>query len=255
MLDMGFIPDVRRIVSQLPPPGKRQTMLFSATLEPEILRLVDRWLQNPVSVEAEPEHVVTDLIDQKFYAVLGNQKLALLLWFLKHETYERVLIFGNWKHRNEELTQELLSYGISCEQLSGDIPQNKRIRILDDFKSGRCRVIVATDVAARGIHVDGITHVINYDVPEQADDYVHRIGRTGRAGHKGTAITFVCEFGAFNLPAIEQYTGMTVKTIQPEDECFVLPERVKPLKAVRSERPHHAPSAGGRRSSSPYRRR
>lgn len=235
MLDMGFIPDVRRIVGMLPPAGKRQTMLFSATLEPEILRLADRWLSDPVSVEAEPEHVVTDLIEQRFYAVLGSGKIALLLWLLKHEPYDRMIIFGNWKHKNAELTEELHSYGIECELLSGDIPQNKRIRILDDFKAGKCRIIVATDVAARGIHVDGISHVINYDLPEQAEDYVHRIGRTGRAGKTGTAISFVCEFGAFNLPEIEKYAGISVKTIQPEDECFILPERVRSLKSLKEE--------------------
>ena len=246
MLDMGFIPDVRRIVGMLPPAGKRQTMLFSATLEPEILRLADRWLVDPVSVEAEPEHVVTDLIDQRFYAVLGSQKIAMLLWLLKNEPYDRMIIFGNWKHRNAELTEELRSYGVSCEMLSGDIPQNKRIRILDAFKEGKCRVIVATDVAARGIHVDGISHVINFDLPEQAEDYVHRIGRTGRAGKKGSAISFVCEFGAFNLPEIEKYAEMEVKTIQPEEECFVLPERVKSLKNVREE---SSPRKGGHHSS------
>lgn len=237
MLDMGFIPDVRRIVGMLPPAGKRQTMLFSATLEPEILRLADRWLVDPVSVEAEPEHVVTDLIDQRFYAVLGSQKIAMLLWLLKNEPYDRMIIFGNWKHRNAELTEELRSYGVECEMLSGDIPQNRRIRILDAFKEGKCRIIVATDVAARGIHVDGISHVINFDLPEQAEDYVHRIGRTGRAGKKGTAISFVCEFGAFNLPEIEKYAEMEVKSIQPEDECFILPERVKSLKEVKEDRP------------------
>ena len=254
MLDMGFIPDVRRIVGMLPPAGKRQTMLFSATLEPEILRLADRWLVDPVSVEAEPEHVVTDLIDQRFYAVLGSQKIAMLLWLLKNEPYDRMIIFGNWKHRNAELTEELRSYGVECEMLSGDIPQNKRIRILDAFKEGKCRIIVATDVAARGIHVDGISHVINFDLPEQAEDYVHRIGRTGRAGKKGTAISFVCEFGAFNLPEIEKYAEMEVKTIQPEEECFVLPERVKSLKSVKEE--HSARKNGGHSSGRrPHRRR
>ena len=254
MLDMGFIPDVRRIVGMLPPAGKRQTMLFSATLEPEILRLADRWLVDPVSVEAEPEHVVTDLIDQRFYAVLGSQKIAMLLWLLKNEPYDRMIIFGNWKHRNAELTEELRSYGVECEMLSGDIPQNKRIRILDAFKEGKCRIIVATDVAARGIHVDGISHVINFDLPEQAEDYVHRIGRTGRAGKKGTAISFVCEFGAFNLPEIEKYAEMEVKTIQPEEECFVLPERVKSLKSVKEE--HSARKNSGHSSGRrPHRRR
>ena len=245
MLDMGFIPDVRRIVSKLPPAGKRQTMLFSATLDPEILTLVDRWLVDPVSLEAEPEHVVTDLIDQKFYAVSGDDKLALLIWLIKHEEVERMIVFGNWKHKNAELAANLISYGISCEQLSGDIEQAKRIRILDRFKRGECKIVVATDVAARGIHVDGISHVVNYDLPEQAEDYVHRIGRTGCAGKKGTAISFVCEFGAYSLPAIEEYAGIKAKTVQPEEECLILPERVHPLKTK---------SRSGSRKRAPKRR-
>lgn len=250
MLDMGFIPDVRRIVAKIPPAGKRQTMLFSATLEPEILRLVERWLVDPVSVEAEPEHVVTDLIDQHFYAVSGDKKLACLLWLIKNESIERMIIFGNWKHKNAELAEQLISYGVDCEQLSGDIVQNKRIRILDRFKSGECKVVVATDVAARGIHVDGISHVVNYDVPEQAEDYVHRIGRTGRAGKKGKAITFVCEFGAYYLPAIEEYAGIKAVTVQPEEAAQVLPERVKALK--HAARPPRR-SGGDRHSSGPRR--
>ena len=251
MLDMGFIPDVRRIVSKLPPAGQRQTMLFSATLDPEILRLVDSWLVNPVSVEAEPEHVVTDLIDQHFYAVSGDKKLALLLWLIKHEPIERMIIFGNWKHKNAELAEQLISYGVDCEQLSGDIAQNKRIRILDRFKSGECKIVVATDVAARGIHVDGISHVVNYDLPEQAEDYVHRIGRTGRAGKKGKAISFVCEFGAYYLPAIEEYAGIKAVTVQPEEETLLLPERVKPLR--HAARPHHSDHSGSHHSG--FRRR
>ncbi len=235
MLDMGFIPDVRRIVAKLPPPGKRQTMLFSATLEHEVLRLVERWLVDPVSVEAEPEHVVTDLIDQKFYAVTEAQKIPFLVWLIQHEPVERMLIFGNWKHKNEKVAAELASYGVPCEQLSGDIPQNRRIQILERFKSGDCKVLVATDVAARGLHVDGISHVVNFDVPDQAEDYVHRIGRTGRAGHKGTSITFVCEIGAYNMPAVEKYAGIKAVTVQPDEQCLIAPERKFPLKSVRSE--------------------
>lgn len=227
MLDMGFIPDVRRIVSKLPPTPKRQTMLFSATLEPEILRLVDRWLSDPVSVESEPEHVVTDLIEQKFYAVLDDQKLPMLLSVLKTENPGRVIIFGNRKDKNRSLVRKLYAYGIDAELLSGDIAQEKRLKILERFRSGATRILVATDVAARGIHVEGITHVINYDLPEQADDYVHRIGRTGRAGAKGVSISFVCEYGAYVMPDIEKYIDMKVTTVQPEDAMLVLPEKVR----------------------------
>ena len=149
MLDMGFIPDVRRIVSKLPPAGKRQTMLFSATLEPEVLALVDRWQVDPVSVEAEPEHVVTDLIDQHFYAVMNSQKLALLLWLIRNEPFERMIIFGNWKEKNNDLVIICMNTALTPDLLSGDIPQGEAPEILEKFKSGELKVVVSTYVAAR----------------------------------------------------------------------------------------------------------
>ncbi|MBO4491146.1 MAG: DEAD/DEAH box helicase [Lentisphaeria bacterium] len=256
MLDMGFIPDVRRIISQLPPTGKRQTMLFSATLEPAILRLADSWLKNPIFVESEPEHVITDLIDQKFYAVLSEQKLPFLLYLIRTLTFERMLIFGNMKHHNRDLVRQLYSYGVDAELLSGDVPQEKRLKVLERFRSGQIRILVATDVAARGIHVDGITHVVNYDLPEQPDDYVHRIGRTGRAGEHGVSISFVCEMGAFFLPAIEKYAGMEVHTVQPEPEMMILPERVRRAPESGDEdRPFSGSRSSGRRGGGPRRGR
>jgi len=241
MLDMGFIPDVKRIVAKLPQPGKRQTMLFSATLEPEVLRLVERWLVNPVSMETEPEHLVTELIDQRFYAVLDSQKLAMLLWLIKNDNVERMIIFGNWKEKNRILASKLSSYGVECELLSGDIPQTKRMKILERFKKGDCQILVATDVAARGIHVDGISHVVNYDLPDRPEDYVHRIGRTGRAGVKGTSISFVCEFGAYILPELEKLINMQVKTVQPDDSMLKLPPRIhaEPDRRRSEEMGHH----------------
>lgn len=250
MLDMGFIPDVRRIVSKLPPAGKRQTMLFSATLEPEVLNLVDRWLVNPTTFEAEKEHVVTELIDQQFYAVMRDQKLAFLLWLIRNEPFERMIIFGNWKERNSDLVERLYEYGIQAELLSGDIPQTKRISILERFKTGEVRVVVATDVAARGIHIAGISHVVNYDLPDHAEDYVHRIGRTGRAGAAGKSISFVCEYGAYAMPQIEEYAHIKIKTAQPEDEMLVLPEKVNP---ARKRAPRSGSSFGRGDKSRPRR--
>ena len=249
MLDMGFIPDVRRIVGRLPKAGVRQTMLFSATLEPEILRLVDKWLVDPVSFETEPEHVVTDLIDQHFYAVMREEKLAFLLWLIRNEPFERMIIFGNWKERNSELVDKLYEYGVDAGLLSGDIPQNKRLQILDRFKKGELKVVVATDVAARGIHIPGISHVVNYDLPDHPEDYVHRIGRTGRAGAKGKSISFVCEYGAYVMPQIEEYAQMKIKTVLPEEDQLVLPEKVNPArrKPVRRSGPPRSGGHGGRR--------
>ena len=254
MLDMGFIPDVRRIVSKLPAAGTRQTMLFSATLSPEVLRLADSFLRNPEFVESEPEHVITDLIEQKFYAVLSEQKLPFLLYLLRTIKPERMMIFGNMKHHNRDLVRQLYAYGVDAELLSGDVPQEKRLKVLERFRSGAVKLLVATDVAARGIHVEGVSHVLNYDLPEQPDDYVHRIGRTGRAGEHGVSISFVCEVGAFSLPAIEKYAGMEVHTVQPEPEMLILPEKVRKepreMDSVQTEgrrRSSGSRSRGGRR--------
>lgn len=220
MLDMGFIPDVTRIVGHLPGPGIRQTLFFSATFTPEVMRLADRWLKDPFKVEIESENVVTDLITQRFYSVLRDDKFKLLCWILRHEPFTRILVFGNRRDFNSELARKLQKAGIECELLSGDVPQEKRIKVLERFRSGKTPVLVATDVAARGIHVDGISHVINYDLPEQAEDYVHRIGRTGRAGVPGTAISFICEYGAYAIEGIEALIGNPIVSIQPESEML-----------------------------------
>jgi len=248
MLDMGFIPDVRRIVYHLPRPGIRQTMLFSATLEPAVLRLVDSWMKDPEFVESEPQHIVTDLIDQRFYAVLDEQKMAVLLHIIHEEKPERMIIFGNRKDKNISVAARLFEYGEDAELLSGDVAQEKRLKILDRFREGKTRILVATDVAARGIHVDGISHVVNYDLPEQADDYVHRIGRTGRAGEHGISISFADEFGSFVLPQLEQYTKCEIKTVQPPVEWLELPEKTRELPPEERKRMnHHGGGSGGGR--------
>ena len=249
MLDMGFIPDVRRIVYHLPRPGVRQTMLFSATLEPAVLRLVDSWMKDPEFVESEPQHIVTDLIDQRFYAVLDEQKMAVLLHVIHEEKPSRMIIFGNRKDKNMSVAARLFEYGEDAELLSGDVPQEKRLKILDRFREGKTRILVATDVAARGIHVDGISHVVNYDLPEQADDYVHRIGRTGRAGEHGISISFADEFGSFVLPQLEQYTKCEIKTVQPPQEWLELPEKTRELPPEERKRQGRRGGSGGGRPS------
>lgn len=258
MLDMGFIPDVKRIVAHLPHKEKRQTLLFSATLEDSILRLASGWLVSPVQLESEPEKMVSENITQTFYSVSRDEKLALTLYFIRNMAFDRMLIFGNRKDVNLRLQQDLARYGIEIPILSGDIPQEKRIRILERFRSGEEKIVIATDVAARGIHVDDVSLVINYDLPERAEDYVHRIGRTGRAGHTGTSISFLCEYGAYNLPAIEELLGVTFASTQPTEEMLVLPE---PVPGAARPRPaerrggsgHHR--GGNRRSSGRNHRR
>ncbi|HOC38220.1 MAG TPA: DEAD/DEAH box helicase [Thermodesulfobacteriota bacterium] len=223
MLDMGFIPDVRRIVQKAPPPGKRQTMFFSATLTSEIISLVDRWLINPVRIETETENVVTDLIEQTFYSVSCSDKLALILWILKNDSVKRMLVFCNRKDSAQKLASALQRHGIQSGVLSGDIPQEKRLRILDEFRNDKKSVIVATDVAARGIHVDSVSHVVLYDLPQDPEAYVHRVGRTGRAGETGKSIGFACEYGAHLIPELEQFLGCRIACINPTEEMLVLP--------------------------------
>jgi ATP-dependent RNA helicase RhlB len=246
MLDMGFIPDVKRIVSRLPKVGERQTMFFSATLTDNINNLIKTWLKDPVQLETESESMVTDLIDQRFYAVPAADKFALLLWILEHENVERMIIFVNRKDVNSFLTRKLASYDVKCESLSGDVPQQKRIRILEDFRNGNIKIIVATDVAARGIHVDGVSHVVNYELPDKPEDYVHRIGRTGRAGNTGDSISFVCEYGAYSLPDIEEFMGHAPVCIQPEENMIHLDP---PLRKMEPDRRRDS-RPGGRSSSS-----
>ncbi|MBO5306380.1 MAG: DEAD/DEAH box helicase [Lentisphaeria bacterium] len=225
MLDMGVIPDIKRIVAHLPHKQDRQTLLFSATLEDSILRLASGWLVDPIIMESEPEKMVSDDIEQTFYSVLREEKLALTLHILNNEEYERVIIFGNRKDVNLRLQHDLERFGFRVPVLSGDIPQDKRIKILEKFRKGTEKVIIATDVAARGIHVDNVSLVVNYDLPERPEDYVHRIGRTGRAGHKGKSISFLCEYGAYYLPDIEELLGVQFNSTLPPEEMLKLPER------------------------------
>ncbi len=262
MLDMGFIPDVKRIVSRMPAKGKRQTLLFSATLDESILRLASGWLADPVVLESEPEKMVSDNINQTFYSVLRDEKLALLLYILRTMEYERIIVFGNRKDVNARLQYDLARYGFNVPLLSGDISQERRIKILERFRSGQDKIVIATDVAARGIHVDNVSIVINYDLPEQPEDYIHRIGRTGRAGNTGTSISFLCEYGAYYLSPIEELLGTQFSSILPAEEMLKLPEEVEnprlPEKAPGSDRRKEGRSGrGGRsfRSSAPRRRR
>lgn len=228
MLDMGFIPDVRRIVSKLPPAGKRQTMFFSATLTSNIVRLVERWLVNPVTVESEPEQLVTGLIDQRFYAVAADEKFALLLWLLGHDDASRILVFCNRRDGCLRIARRLTRYGRHCGLLTGDVPQEKRLRILERFRTGDTGVLVATDVAARGIHVESVSHVINYDMPQDPEDYVHRVGRTGRAGEKGKSVAFVDEYGAYVIPGLEKLLGEKITCVPTTEDMVRLPSPPPP---------------------------
>jgi len=239
MLDMGFIPDVRRIVHAMPSRTQRQTLLFSATLTPEVMKLAAQWMPDPVVIEIEPEKVAVETVQQIVYIVTVREKLRLLCNILRQDAVGRVLIFTNRRERARRLAASLGERGFECAALSGAVDQKKRLRILDAFHQGTLKVIAATDVAARGLHVEDITHVINFDFPTQAVDYVHRIGRTGRIGTTGTAISFACEEESFVIPEIEELLGEPLRCTYPDPELLVRDPHPRPHR--RRSRPRHRP--------------
>ena len=220
MLDMGFIPQVRRLVRLTPPKEDRQTLLYSATFTPEIMRLSQSWTYEPVTVEIDAEKVATDTVEQKIYIASTEEKMILLQNILKSDEVDSVMVFANRRDICRTLYEKLKKQGFKVGILSGDVPQNRRMKALESFKSGGLKVMVATDVAGRGIHVDGVSHVINYTLPEEPEDYVHRIGRTGRAGKTGTSISFACEDDAFRLEPIEQLLEKKLNCIMPEESLL-----------------------------------
>ncbi len=244
MLDMGFIPDVRTIVYATPRREDRQTLLFSATMTDDILRLASRWTNEPMRLEVKSERVTVDLIEQFAYLVSHRQKFALLYNLIVSKNLERVLVFCNRRDQTDRLFDHLRHYGINTDMLSGDVEQGKRLKVLEAFRAGRVRVLVATDVAGRGLQVDGISHVINYDIPFDPENYVHRIGRTGRAGAAGTAITFACEDESFDLPAIEQYIGQPLKYVNPEPAMLTLPPPPAGAPPLSAPKPRQSGSYG-----------
>ncbi len=218
MLDMGFIPDVRRIVSSTAPKDKRQTLMFSATMTADVKRLASQWCKKPIYVKIEAENVTVDTVEQIVYLATAEEKYAIIYNMITGQNLKKVLIFTNRKDETRTLCQRLQRNNINCDMLSGDVAQKRRMTILEKFRDGKIKVLVATDVAGRGIHIDGISHVFNYVLPYEAEDYVHRIGRTGRAGHEGIAISFADEEAAFYLPEIESYIHRKLECVYPDDQ-------------------------------------
>jgi len=212
MLDMGFIPDVRRITQALP--SQRQTLLFSATQPREIRELAGRLLHEPVEVAVDPIASTVEPLSQSVYFVEGPRKLGLLLTLLASERIARVLVFTRTKRRADRLTQSLHREGVAAAAIHGDKSQSSRARTLEDFKRGRTRVLVATDVAARGIHVEDIDTVINFDIPNEPETYVHRVGRTGRAGASGTALSLCGSDERAQLASIERLTRRSIQRLE-----------------------------------------
>lgn len=219
LLDMGFIPSVKRIVRYSPRKEQRQTLMFSATFSYDVLNLAQQWLFEPVTVEIEPEKKTNADVEQRVYLVEKKDKYKLLCDVLKQEPIEKVMIFANRRDQVRKLYDHLKHDGYKVVMLSGEIAQDRRLKMLDQFKNGQHNLMIATDVAGRGIHVDGVSHVINFTLPEQSDDYVHRIGRTGRAGTQGVSISFLSEDDAFYLPEIEKAIGQKLPLTRLDGYC------------------------------------
>lgn len=223
MLDMGFIPQVRQIVRQTPHREERQTLFFSATFTDDVHNLVQQWTYQPVTVEIEPESVANAKVDQHVYLVSTEEKYTLLYNLIQQEHADSMIIFANRRDECRDLQEKLKLQGINAGLLSGEITQQKRVSTLEAFKSGELKVLVATDVAGRGIHISGISHVVNFTLPEEPEDYVHRIGRTGRAGKSGTSISFACEDDALRLEPIEKLLDRKLRCEQPPEYLLLPP--------------------------------
>ena len=256
MFDLGFIADLRFILRKLPTFEKRQNLMFSATLNPRVMELAYEFMNSPTKVSVTPETMTAERVEQLLFHCSRKEKFSLLLGLLRRDGMARTMIFINTKREAEHLHNLLNANGFPCKVISGDVEQRKRMKILDNFKNGTLPILIATDVASRGLHIDGVSHVINYDLPQDCEDYVHRIGRTARAGAEGKAISLADEDGAFFLEAIEEYIKVKIPTEWADDDLYVLdyvrtprPKRVQDLKR---DKPGSS-RAGGKSGSPPAR--
>jgi ATP-dependent RNA helicase RhlB len=220
MFDMGFIKDIRYLVRHLPPPERRQSFLFSATLGYQVLELAYECMNNPTMVSVAPEQITAERVEEVLYHVARHEKFRLLLGLLRREKGKRILMFANMKREAERLAEKLIRVGYHARAITGDVDQKKRLKIMQAFKEGGLHILVATDVASRGLHIEGVTHVVNYDLPQDAEDYVHRIGRTARAGASGKAISLADEEYVLSLEAIEEFIGHKIPVEWPDEDLF-----------------------------------
>lgn len=220
LLDLGFAKDMRFILRKLPHYEKRQSMLFSATLSYRVMELTYEYMNLPEFISVTPQEITVDRIEQSLYHVGKEKKFSLLLGLLKREDWHRMLIFSNTKSGVEWLAQKLRGNGYPAEGITGDLPQKKRFRLMEQFKKNEVKILVATDVASRGIHVEDISHVINYDLPQDSENYVHRIGRTARAGKAGVAISLACETYVLHLEPLEEMLGYKIPVVWAEDDWY-----------------------------------
>lgn len=242
LFDMGFIPDLRRIMRGALPPAERQTMLFSATLSERVKQLAWEYMNEPISVEVEPEVMTVREVSQVLYHVSKEEKMRLLLGLLKRDKPQKTLIFTNTKHAAEMVSRRLEINGLHCRFIMGDLPQSKRLSLISDMKAGKIPILVATDVAARGLHIDDVDLVVNYDLPEDRESYVHRIGRTARAGKSGKAVSLACERFVYSLEGIEAFINMKIPT-EAVSEDLLLEDASA---GMGFGRPSRGPVRGGR---------
>ncbi|OGK90762.1 MAG: RNA helicase, partial [Candidatus Rokubacteria bacterium GWC2_70_24] len=255
LFDMGFIADLRFILRKLPKPEKRQSFLFSATLSFRVMELTWEFMNNPTQITITPHQKTAENAEQVLYHVGREEKFSLLLGLLRQEGGSRILIFANTREEARRLEDRLGRNGWQARALTGDVDQKKRLKLLNDFKDGTLPILVATDVASRGLHIEGVSHVVNWDLPQDAEDYVHRIGRTARAGAAGKAISLADEAGALELEPIEKFIGEKIRVEWAEDEWY-LPE-IKPTSEERrryaEEKRQRMAARGGRVGSGPGR--
>jgi ATP-dependent RNA helicase RhlB len=239
MFDLGFIKDIRFLLRRMPPPEERLGMLFSATLSYRVTELAYEHMNHPQLIKIEPDKVTAERVRQVCYMTANEEKIPLLIGLIRGWEDPRVMVFVNTKREADRVWGYLQGNGINTAVLSGDVPQKTRLKLLKRFTDGDLPVLVGTDVAARGLHIPDVTHVVNYDLPDDAEDYVHRIGRTARAGAAGDAVSFVCETYAFGLPDIESFIGSKVEVARVDHALLadVDPRsRLRPDRADRQER-------------------
>jgi ATP-dependent RNA helicase RhlB len=247
MFDLGFIKDIRYMMRRCPPPEERLGLLFSATLSHRVQELAYEHMNNPVHVDIEPEKVTAERVRQVVYHTSNDEKIPLLIGILNHVDPTRSIVFVNTKRAAERVWGFLEGNGFKSAMLSGDVPQKKRQRLLGEFQEGKLPILVATDVAARGLHIPDVSHVFNFDLPQDAEDYVHRIGRTARIGKDGDAVSFACEEFVYSLPEIEQYIGHKIP-VEAVPEGYIQ-ELKPPVRIKRAPRPHGKGGQQGRRQS------
>ena len=248
MFDLGFIKDIRYLFRRMPNGDDRLNMLFSATLSHRVMELAYDHMNSPIQVTIEPEKVTVDLISEQLFYPSNEEKIPLLLGLMARDNPERSIVFTNTKREAEKVWGYLNTNGFDAGILTGDIPQPKRLRLLDELANSQIEVLIATDVAARGLHIPAVSHVYNYDLPDDKEDYVHRIGRTGRAGAKGDALSFACEDNAFNLPEIEDYIGHKLPLMEVTEDLLakdinpatIIKRRPKPVRNTHNQKKSHS---------------